>query len=206
MAIDSTLDASSANAYEPSKTALLLLDWYSLFIERLAAGSKGTRARDVTIQFRRWAKAQGIIIIHCLIDVNGSPFPACKGRERSQETLEAIKGSGNSEPAGLRDDSELYFYRVLGHISALKSPGLLKYLQEQGIKSLILTGLSTSGCVLRTALAGTDDEFAITVISDACADRDEDLHRVILDKILPSRGHVKSSAEFQHEFEGVFKE
>jgi nicotinamidase-related amidase len=113
-----------------------------------------------------------------------------------------MKNLEQPEPAELRadDKDELTFHRVPGHISALKSPGLLDYLKEKGIKSLVLSGLSTSGCVLRTAVTATDAEFATTVISDACADGDGELHRVILDKIFPSRGHVKSAADFQKEF------
>jgi nicotinamidase-related amidase len=197
-----TLDTSSPSAYGPSETALLLLDWYTLFVEKVA-GPSAEPALKVAVELRNWAKTQNITVIHCLIDANGTPFPACKGVDRFQGLLEIMKNVEQPEPAELRtdDNDELTFYRVPGHISALKSPGLLAYLKEKGIKSLVLTGLSTSGCVLRTAVTATDAEFATTVISDACADGDGDLHRVILDKIIPSRGHVKSAVEFRKEFE-----
>ncbi|KAH7207819.1 Isochorismatase-like protein [Fusarium redolens] len=197
-----TLDTSSPSAYGPSETALLLLDWYTLFVEKVA-GPSAEPALKVAVELRNWAKAQNITVIHCLVDANGTPFPACKGVDRFQGLLEIMKNVEQPEPAELRtdDNDELTFYRVPGHISALKSPGLLAYLKEKGIKSLVLTGLSTSGCVLRTAVTATDAEFATTVISDACADGDGDLHRVILDKIIPSRGHVKIAAEFRKEFE-----
>ncbi|KAF9770524.1 hypothetical protein IL306_011928 [Fusarium sp. DS 682] len=195
-------DASSPNAYGPSETALLLLDWYTLFVEKVA-GPSAEPALKVAIELRKWAKTQNITVVHCLIDANGTPYPACKGVERFQGLLQVMKNEEQPEPAEIRadDKAELTFHRVPGHISALKSPGLLEYLKEKGIKSLVLTGLSTSGCVLRTAVTATDAEFATTVISDACADSDEELHQVILNKIIPSRGHVKSSAEFQKEFE-----
>ncbi|EMT62842.1 hypothetical protein ACKRZS_007541 [Fusarium odoratissimum] len=199
-----TLDASSPSAYGSSETALLLLDWYTLFIEKVA-GPSAEPALKVAVELRNWAKTHNITVVHCLIDANGTPFPACKGVDRFQGLLEIMKSLEQPEPAELRadDKDELTFHRVPGHISALKSPGLLDYLKEKGIKSLVLSGLSTSGCVLRTAVTATDAEFATTVISDACADGDGELHRVILDKIIPSRGHVKSAADFQKEFEGA---
>ncbi|KAF5675309.1 isochorismatase hydrolase [Fusarium denticulatum] len=199
-----TIDASSPSAYGPSETALLLLDWYSLFIEKVA-GPVAEPALKVAIELRNWAKANNITVVHCLIDANGTPFPACKGVERFQGLLQVMKTLEQPEPAELRadDKDEPTFHRVPGHISALKSPGLLDYLKKKGIKSVVLSGLSTSGCVLRTAVTATDAEFATTVISDACADGDEGLHRVILDKIIPSRGHVKSFVEFRKEFEGA---
>ncbi|KAM0228460.1 hypothetical protein ACHAP5_011934 [Fusarium lateritium] len=201
----SSIDESSHEAYKPSETALLLLDWYSLFIEKVA-GASATPALDVAVQLRKWAKHQGISVIHCLIDSNGTPFPACKGVERFQGLLEIMKATTNPEPAELRpEDQEPTFYRVPGHISALKSPGLLEYLKEKGIKSVVLSGLSTSGCVLRTAVTATDAEFATTVISDACADADAELHKVIMERIIPSRGHVKSFAEFTKGLENSAK-
>jgi nicotinamidase-related amidase len=201
MATITTIDKSSHEAYKPSETALLLLDWYSLFIEKVA-GPAAIPALDVAVQLRKWAKVQGITVIHCLIDPNGTPFPACKGVERFQGLLEIMKSTADPEPAALRpEDQEPTFYRVPGHISALKSAGLLEFLKEKGIKSVVLTGLSTSGCVLRTAVTASDAEFATTVISDACADADGELHQVIMEKIIPSGGHVKSFAEFKEDFE-----
>jgi nicotinamidase-related amidase len=54
------------------------------------------------------------------------------------------------------DDMDVTFKRRPGYVSALKSPGLEDFLREKGIQSLFLAGLSTSGCVLRTALAAGD--------------------------------------------------
>ncbi|KAF5661187.1 isochorismatase hydrolase [Fusarium heterosporum] len=197
-----TTDKSAPEAYKPSETALLLLDWYSLFVEKVA-GPNAVPALEKAVQLRNWAQHQGIPIVHCLIDSNGTPFAACKGVERFSGLLEVMKATTDPEPIELRgnEKDEPTFHRVPGHLSALKSPGLLDYLKEKGIKSIIISGLSTSGCVLRTALAVTDAEFALTVISDACADADEELHRVITEKIIPSRGHVKSLVELKESFE-----
>ncbi|KAK2671500.1 Isochorismatase-like superfamily [Fusarium oxysporum f. sp. vasinfectum] len=150
-----TLDASSPSAYGSSETALLLLDWYTLFIEKVA-GPSAEPALKVAVELRNWAKTHNITVVHCLIDANGTPFPACKGVDRFQGLLEIMKNLEQPEPAELRadDKDELTFHR------------------EKGIKSLVLSGLSTSGCVLRTAVTATDAEFATTVISDACADGD----------------------------------
>ena len=85
-------------------------------------------------------------------------------------------------------------------MSALKSPGLEDFLQEKGIKSLVLAGLSTSGCVLRTAVAACDAEYVVTVISDGCADPVEGVHELLVGKVLNSRGYVTTAAEFHDGF------
>src|SRR4051794_14703311 len=47
-----SVDKSSHEAYKPSETALLLLDWYSLFVEKVA-GPAAIPALDVAVQLRK---------------------------------------------------------------------------------------------------------------------------------------------------------
>lgn len=109
-----------------------------------------------------------------------------------------MKDAGGAEPEALRGQSrnEVTFLRRPGYVSALKSPGLLEYLGRKGVKSLVLAGLSTSGCVMRTAVAASDEEFVVTVLSDGCMDPVEGLHEVIIGKLL-NRGWVATSEEFR---------
>ena len=193
-------DVTTPDHYGPSNTALLLLDWFSLFIEKLAGESAGD-ALKAAVELRKWARSTGITVVHGLIDANLGLTTTAKNQSRLKGLLETMRSA--QEPADLldgRDEAEKTFTRKPGHISALKSPGLLEYLQERNIKSLIITGLSTSGCVTRTALAATDAEFVVTVISDACADSDQELHDVLIKKIFPSRGFVATAQQFREAF------
>ncbi|KAF7554774.1 hypothetical protein G7Z17_g2654 [Cylindrodendrum hubeiense] len=197
-----TADPTTAGYYGPSKTALLLLDFHSMFVEKIG-GPDALAALSVAGQMRTWAKSQCITVVHALIDIDAATFPTCKGAERLSSIIGAMKSGGAEEPAELLQDlseDEPTFTRVLGHVSALKSPGILEFLHGKGIKSLILTGLSTSGCVLRTAIPATDAEFVVSVISDACADRERDVHNMVIEKLIPSRGYVATAAEFQEEY------
>jgi nicotinamidase-related amidase len=206
-------DASSPTSpsyYKPSETALLLLDWHSMFVEK-AAGANATAALAVTAGLRSWAKKHDLEIIHALIDCSRDPFTTCKGGDRLNVILASMKQSGGAEePSALLssgDDvgltsnaGEVTFMRTPGHVSALKSPGLLDHLETKGIKSLLLTGLSTSGCVARTAFAATDGEFVVTVISDACAEADQAVHEAMIEKVLPSRNFIATAADVQRLF------
>ncbi|KAI4730260.1 hypothetical protein E4T49_01720 [Aureobasidium sp. EXF-10728] len=192
-------DQSNSDHYKPSQTALLLLDFHSLFVEK-AGGPGAPAALATAVELRTWAKSQGIMVIHALLQIDKPPYPTCKGADRLSAVLSTMKSSGGQEPEELLrnyDDGDITFTRTPGHVSALKSPGLQDYLKEKGIKSLVLTGLSTSGCVLRTAVPATDDEYVVTIISDACADADQDLHNVLLQKVLTSRAYVTTAVEFQ---------
>ena len=164
-------DASTPGHYGPSQTALLLLDFHSMFVNQLG-GLKASAALQVAAKMRTWAKSQGIQVIHGLVDVNATPFPSCKGAERLGGLLASMKSSGGEEPAELLEGGgdDVTFTRRPGYVSALKSPGLDDFLRQKGIKSLVLAGLSTSGCVMRTAVTASDAEYVVSVISDACAD------------------------------------
>lgn len=151
---------------------------------------------------KTWAKLQGIQVIHGLIDIDAKPFPSCKGADRLASIGAAMKSSGGEEPVELlggRGD-DVTFTRRPGYVSALKSPGLDDFLQKKGIKSLVLAGLSKSGCVLRTAITASDAEYVVSVISDGCADPVEGMHDMIVGKLLNNRGYVTTGAEFQEGF------
>lgn len=199
-------DESAPGHYSPSQTALLLLDFHTMLIEKLA-GPTGSAPLAVAAQMRHWAHSQGIQVIHALIDTHSTPFPTCKDGKMYAGVIEAMRegGGGGQEAAellsgGTSDKDDVTFTRRPGHVSALKSPGLEDFLKQKGIKSLVLAGLSTSGCVTRTAFAACDAEFVVSVISDGCADQDKGLHELMVGKVLNNRGYVATAAEFQKGF------
>jgi len=55
---------------------------------------------------------------------------------------------------------------------------------------LVLAGVSTSGVVLSTVRHAADQDFGLTVLSDACADQDPEVHRVLLEKVFPRQADV----------------
>jgi nicotinamidase-related amidase len=197
-----TTDKSTPGYYGPSQTALLLLDFHSMLVQRVA-GPEAPAALQVAAEMRTWAKSQGIQVIHALVDSNAAPFPTCKDHGRFTGFLASMKSSGLAEePAELVEGGgdDVTFTRRLGHVSALKSPGLDDFLQKKGIKSLVLAGLSTSGCVMRTAFAACDEDYVVSVISDGCADPVEGLHDMLIGEVLDKRGFVTTAAQFQEGF------
>ncbi|MDN3692410.1 isochorismatase family protein [Chryseobacterium tructae] len=60
------------------------------------------------------------------------------------------------------------------------------------IDHLILTGISTSGVVLSTLREAADKDYKLSVIEDCCADSDEEVHRILINKIFPKQAEVIS--------------
>ncbi|MFH1560205.1 MAG: cysteine hydrolase [Chloroflexota bacterium] len=69
-------------------------------------------------------------------------------------------------------------------------------LKKQDIETLVLMGISTSGCVLSTVRWGTDIDYKLVVLSDCCADRDDEVQRVLMEKLFPRQATVVTSQQF----------
>ena len=79
-------------------------------------------------------------------------------------------------------------------ISAFAGSDLDVVLRAGGIEHLVLCGIATSGVVLSTTRAAADLDFELTILRDACADADEEVHRVLLDKVLARQAEVTDVA------------
>jgi nicotinamidase-related amidase len=64
--------------------------------------------------------------------------------------------------------------------SAFFGTGLDDYLRSQGVDSLVVTGLTTSGCVRASAVDGLQHDYRVVIPVEAVGDRNEDAHRANL--------------------------
>ncbi len=78
-------------------------------------------------------------------------------------------------------------------VSAFAGSDLEIVLRAQQIQHIVLTGIATSGVVLSTLREAADKDFKITVLSDCCADRDEEVHRVLTTKVFPRQADVTTA-------------
>ena len=79
---------------------------------------------------------------------------------------------------------------------SFSTTGLDALLRELGLATLILMGVSTSGCVLSTVRWGADVGYRLVVVSDACDDGDAEVHRVLTEKIFPRQATVVTADQF----------
>lgn len=81
-------------------------------------------------------------------------------------------------------------------ISAFAGSDLEMILRAKGINTLILSGIATSGVVLSTVREAADKDFRLKVLSDACIDADEEVHRVLMEKVFPRQADVLSAGDW----------
>jgi nicotinamidase-related amidase len=70
---------------------------------------------------------------------------------------------------------------------------LAPILRARGASTLVLLGVATSGVVLSTVRHAADEDYRLVVVEDACADRDPEVHRVLMEKVLPRQATVVRS-------------
>ena len=81
-------------------------------------------------------------------------------------------------------------------VGPFSTTNLDELLKKQGIETLVLMGISTSGCVLSTVRCAADMDYKLVVLSDCCADRDDEVQRVLMEKLFPRQATVVTSQQF----------
>jgi nicotinamidase-related amidase len=81
-------------------------------------------------------------------------------------------------------------------VSAFTGSDLEVVLRAFGIQHVVLSGIATSGVVLSTTREAADKDYRITILSDGCADGDEEVHRVLTTKVFPRQADVLTIEEW----------
>jgi nicotinamidase-related amidase len=87
-------------------------------------------------------------------------------------------------------------------VSAFTGSDLEVLLRSGGVTRLVLTGIATSGVVLSTLREAADRDYELTVLADGCADADEEVHRVLIEKVFPRQALVMNVEEWEKELKG----
>jgi nicotinamidase-related amidase len=82
-------------------------------------------------------------------------------------------------------------------VSAFSGSDLDAVLRAGSINALVLCGISTSGVVLSTLRQAADLDFALAVLADGCADADEEVHRVLIEKVFPRQAQILTVSDWR---------
>lgn len=128
------------------------------------------------------ARASGVRIIFVAVGFRaGYPEmsvdnPRRQMLESSQLLLRGISNSFDPQVAPRAEDVIVETTRL----NAFVGTDLAEILRSQGIRHLVLAGISTGGVVLSTLVHAFDHDFGATVLSDACTDSDRNTHDALL--------------------------
>ena len=81
------------------------------------------------------------------------------------------------------------------HASSFHGTELDDWLQARDVDSVVVTGLTTSGCVRATAVDGLQNNYRVVVPKEACGDRDDEAHKANLYDLNAKYADVLSMTE-----------
>jgi nicotinamidase-related amidase len=182
---------------DPQRTAVLCMDFQADIVQRFAgADSPGLLERaDALLDAARAAGARvGYVKVgfrpgYPEVSANNQSFSTI----RSSGRFEGDAPGAEIHPQVAPRESDLV---VTKHrYSAFHGTDLDMILRANGIDTLVLAGISTSGVVLSTVRHAADADYRIVVVADCCADPDAEVHGVLMEKVFPRQASVVNSAE-----------
>jgi nicotinamidase-related amidase len=180
---------------EPKKTAMLTLDLQRGILGMVPNSDACLAAAKKAVEFGR---KSGFQIIHVGLGFNaGHPeIPDTQERfARIKQMNVFVKGTESAEfHPDVYSPGELIVYKQ--RVSGFTENELDMILRAGGIENLVFFGIATSGIVLSTLRRAFDLDYRCTVLKDACYDADEEVHRVLTEKVFTAQGNVVTVDEF----------
>jgi nicotinamidase-related amidase len=196
-AADKQSSAPPDLAFDKARTAVLIMDYQNDIVGMLPEKERGPlleRAASVLGEARR----AGMPVIYVVVRFRDG-YPEINPRNK---LFSGLKESGrfregtpgaevNAKVAPQPGDIVVVKRRV----GAFSTTDLETILRAKNIDTLVLFGISTSGVVLSTVRWAADMDYRMVVVADACADRSEEVHRVLTEKVFPWQAVVVSAQE-----------
>lgn len=180
------------------RPALILIDFVEAYF---APGSPlfadVEPALAAALELRAAARKAGVPVIYTNVVIHPSMRDAGRFAQKVGALSSFVQGNplGNWA-AGLEPDpDELVISKQ--YASAFFGTSLASTLTAAGHDSLIISGLSSSGCVRATCVDACQHGFIPIVVEEAVGDRHDDVHRANLFDMNAKYGDVVALAEVQ---------
>jgi nicotinamidase-related amidase len=172
------------------KPALIAIDLYELAYQGgpkqvaevartypSSCGINAWRAIEPTRRLLAAARAAGLPVVYSTTDARPNSRPsAVKSTKRQRQAIDpalyAIRPEFAPEPGDLVITKQ--------RASAFFGTPLAAHLVELGVRSVIMIGESTSGCVRASAVDAYSHGFHVVLVEECCFDRSELSHKVNL--------------------------
>src|SRR3984957_4793465 len=181
---------------DPSTTALLIMDYQNGIIpmapnpQELLAGARQAieliRSHGGTIGYVRVGFADAS-------EIGGAVGKRVGGPAAALEHFHADHANPQIHVDVAPEEGDIVVRKT--RVGPFGSTDLHDQLQARGIDTLVLAGISTSGVVLSTVRDAHDRDYRLIVLAALCADRDPEVHQVLIGKVFPGQAEVISAAE-----------
>jgi nicotinamidase-related amidase len=187
----------SAEKLDRNRMAMLVMDVQQGVVDRFAGDDAARRLEPLSRAVAAARKA-GVMVVYVRIGFRpGAPEISATNRR-----FAALANAGGF---GLDDDATQIHPAVAPlptdpvvvkkRVSAFAGSDLELLLRGRQADTLVLTGIATSGVVLSTLREAADRDYQLMVLSDCCLDGDDDVQRVLMDKVFPRQAEVLTVEE-----------
>ncbi len=180
-----------------STQALLVLDMQNGIVERF--GDRAVQLLETVSTALEAARSTAMTVLFVRVAFRDGA-PEVSARNKSFAALAGTPGMDESAPStqihpslSPREGELLVTKR---RVSAFSGSDLDVVLRAKNIDSLVLCGVATSGVVLSTLRQAADLDYALAVLSDACLDADDEVHRVLTEKVFVRQANVLTTQEW----------
>ncbi|MEU4546970.1 cysteine hydrolase family protein [Nonomuraea dietziae] len=189
---------STVPALDPAHTALLVMDYQPAILALLPDSDSEAllgRMEKVIADVR----ARGGTVAYVRVGFTEADWTAIPPTNRSFAPIAQHRLMHHADPdTAIHErlapqDGDIIVRKI--RYGGLSTTDLDQRLREQGITTLIIAGISTSGVVLSTVLDAADRDYQLHVLADGVADPDPEAHAVLLHQVFPSRAHILETAE-----------
>ena len=182
---------------DPKKSALLVMDYQIDILEKFMARADSAEVLSVLPKLLAAARSAGMLVIYVVASFRpGYPEISPRNLVFSGLAQNGLLQAGrpgtqiHSAVAPIEGEPTVVKHRI----GAFSGTDLQTILQSRAIETLVLTGVSTSVVVLSTLRQAFDLDYRILVAGDCCADRDREVHDMLLSRVFPRQATVTSAA------------
>jgi nicotinamidase-related amidase len=180
-----------------ARTAVLIMDYQNDIVSMLPENVQAPLL-DKASSILKQARQAHLPIIYIVVRFRDG-YPEVNSRNKLFSSLkesgrlrEGTPGAEIHEKVAPQPGDIIVTKRRVG---AFSTTDLETILRAKNINTLVLAGISTSGVVLSTVRWAADMDYSLVVVSDACADRDTEVNRVLVEKVFPWQATVVTTRE-----------
>jgi maleamate amidohydrolase len=195
------LDANYKRAYDNrigfgARPALILVDFVRAYFEPDCALFADVQpALDAALEVRQAARAAGIPVLYTNVVYHKGGVDGGRFFQKAMPLENFVHGNpmGDWAEGLVPGEGELVISKQ--YPSAFFGTSLASTLTTLGIDTLIITGLTTSGCIRATCVDSCSHGFIPIVVEEACGDRHEAPHTANLFDMNAKYGDVVGQQE-----------
>jgi nicotinamidase-related amidase len=175
----------------PERTALVLMDFQPAILASIGDSETLLARAQVALS---WARSERVRVVYVRVAFTPDDFAAIPTHNKAFAAVAEHKlladGSPGSEIHDSLDvrDEDIVVRKT--RFGAFSTTDLYATLHSQGIDTLVVAGISTSGVVLSTLRDAADADYRLYVLADATADPDPEVHRILIEKVFPRQAEV----------------